>query len=264
MQGSECADYTRSKIAGGGAAICNVMTRCHTAAGEDATGFMRIAKRCTWNAGLATSIRTRIDGALTVDLPSGWFQRCKAPDGGSMTSTFCIATAMALAISSVGVGAQTAQSSAKQGASPAPGGSVTITGCVQRGEADGSLAGTALGTSVPPADAGPTANVNPAVGFMLTDATPVSSAARSGGRGGAAVGTGGAAGSDSGVNRTSYALEGAADELTKHLGHRMEVTGTIAPVAASGAGTTPSPGASGDARAQAGTPAADAASNGHP
>jgi hypothetical protein len=100
---------------------------------------------------------------------------------------------------------------------------------------------------------------------MLTDATPVSAAAHAAAAPGtAAVGTTGSAEKEPPANRTSYALEGNADELTKHLGHRMEVTGTIAPVVASGAGTAPSGRGADDARAHAGAPAPAAGNNGHP
>jgi len=170
-----------------------------------------------------------------------------------MTPRFWIAAAMAVATSSVAA-AQTQQNSNNQrdAAALAADAAVTVTGCLQRGDADGSVAGTALGTSVPPADAGVVANVNPQVGFMLTDATPVSEA-RDAAAGAGTVGTSGSGDVKPGaVNHTSYVLDGRAEQFMEHLGKRMEVTGTLAPPSASGAGTRPA--GSDDARAHAGTP----------
>ena len=171
-----------------------------------------------------------------------------------MTPRFWIAAAVAWAITSVAA-AQTQQNSNNQreAAAAAANATITVTGCLQRGDADGSVAGTALGTSVPPADAGVVANVNPQVGFLLTDATPVNEA-REAAAGAGTAGTSGSGDAKPGaVNHTSYVLEGSAEQFMENLGKRMAVTGTLAPASASGAGTRPA--GSDDARAHAGTPA---------
>jgi hypothetical protein len=75
---------------------------------------------------------------------------------------------------------------------------------------------------------------------MLTDATMGSGAGSSGaatssGAAGATAGTAGAAGSS--ASGTSYILEpSAAADLSAHNGHKIEVTGTLAPASSSSSG----------------------------
>jgi hypothetical protein len=113
---------------------------------------------------------------------------------------------------------------------------IKVVGCVQNAEADGSLGGTPLGTSATPANAGVIANLQePVPGFILTGARPAQNAAEAN-PSPAAVGTAGskpdaAAGANDPAreNPKTYALEGNFDQLAAHKGHRVEVTGTIAP-----------------------------------
>ncbi len=115
---------------------------------------------------------------------------------------------------------------------------ITVVGCVENAVADGSLGGTPLGTSATPADAPVVANAQPPVdGFLLTGARP----------GRSAVGTTGAAGDPPAPAATAgsadaakdelktYALEGDRNELAKHRGHRVEISGELAAPASSGA-----------------------------
>jgi hypothetical protein len=112
---------------------------------------------------------------------------------------------------------------------------VTVVGCMQQGERNGSVAGTGLGTSVPPNLAGPAANSNEPVGFLLTDATSTAAPAATNP---SPTGTAGdAAANRAQPDRTSYALEGDENQFLDHKGHRVEVTGTLAPPMSSGAGT---------------------------
>lgn len=105
---------------------------------------------------------------------------------------------------------------------------IKVVGCVQNAELDGSLAGTPLGTSATPANAGVIANLQePAAGFILTGARPAEEAPAS--KPGP-VGTAGVAGKDTPrENPKTYALDGNIDQLATYRGHRVEVTGTVAP-----------------------------------
>jgi hypothetical protein len=133
---------------------------------------------------------------------------------------------------------QTIQPTPSAGASSS---TITVNGCVEDAIADGSLGGTPLGTSATPANAGVIANAQPRVdGFLLTGARPA---------GPMAVGTAGSvipgttvapdiadpAKPDASKDELkTYALEGNNDEFAIHKGHRVEITGTLAPPASSG------------------------------
>ena len=148
-------------------------------------------------------------------------------------SRFSCAVLGCFIASTLALGAQT-QSVPPTPSSGASGSTITVAGCVENAVADGSLGGTPLGTSATPNNAGVVANVMPPVdGFLLTGARPA---------GAAPVGTTGAtAGAPARDTDTSkeelktYALEGNRDELAAHKGHRVEITGTLAPPASSGA-----------------------------
>jgi hypothetical protein len=116
---------------------------------------------------------------------------------------------------------------------------VTVVGCLQRADRSGSLEGSRPGTAAAPEQAGIQANANePAPGFLLTDATPLPGMPRP--RESAGAGTQGAVGTsgsrDDGTaakseksEKTSYVVEGNADQLTPLLGQRVELTGAVAP-----------------------------------
>jgi hypothetical protein len=135
--------------------------------------------------------------------------------------------------STLALGAQT-QSVPPTPSSGASGSTITVAGCLENAVADGSLGGTPLGTTATPSNAGVIANAQPPVdGFLLTGARPA---------GAAPVGTTGATaaaparGADpSKEELKTYALEGNRDELAAHKGHRVEITGALAPPASSGA-----------------------------
>ena len=116
---------------------------------------------------------------------------------------------------------------------------ITVVGCIQNAVADGSLGGTPLGTSATPADAPAVANAQPRVdGFLLTGARPAESAVGTSGAStaGAAGATSAAGAADAAKDELkTYALEGNSSELAPHKGHRVEITGAVAPPASSGA-----------------------------
>jgi hypothetical protein len=110
----------------------------------------------------------------------------------------------------------------------APGSTITVIGCVENAVADGSIGGTPLGTSATPANAGAVANAQPPVdGYLLTGARPAGESPV--GTTGAAAGTPARDVGSSKVELKTYALEGNRDELAAHKGHRVEITGMLAP-----------------------------------
>jgi len=105
---------------------------------------------------------------------------------------------------------------------PAPGSSVSVTGCVAQVQRDGSMGAKGTGTTSTPETAPVDANSPDQTGrFQLIDATPM-------GADGKPVAT---AGEDKSAKpvRTTYALKGQETELVKHQGHRIEVTGSLMP-----------------------------------
>lgn len=125
---------------------------------------------------------------------------------------------------------------------PQNGEKVTVAGCLQRAQRNGSVGGTIVGTSASPNTAAQEANSGTMVdAFLLSEATPVvagvpqapadPSAAASTAASTTATGTSGKA------DITTYGLSGREDELSRHPGARLEVTGTIEPPVTSGRGT---------------------------
>jgi hypothetical protein len=105
------------------------------------------------------------------------------------------------------------------------GGRVTVAGCVERAQRNGSLAGTGVGTTASPNTAATEANSGELVdAYLLTDAAPQ----------GETTGTAGSADRP----RLRYALEGHERELATHVSHRVQVVGTLAPPRSSGRGAT--------------------------
>jgi hypothetical protein len=146
-------------------------------------------------------------------------------------SRFSCAVLGCVALSTLTIAAQT-QSVPPTPSTATAGPAITVVGCVENAVADGSLGGTPLGTSATPASAGVVANAQPAVdGFLLTGARPAAPSP---------VGTTGiapAADNKESVKEElkTYALEGDRNQIAAHKGHRVEITGTLAPPASSGA-----------------------------
>ena len=98
-------------------------------------------------------------------------------------------------------------------------GKITVSGCIAKAEQPG------------------------AQGFVLTNATTGAASSTSGG---GAVGTTGAAGAPSSSTSasagTTYRLDADDEKLTPHVGHRVEIVGTSAPMADSSAARSAEPG----------------------
>ena len=133
-----------------------------------------------------------------------------------------IATLCAIA-ASVSLSAQTAGPT-HQPAAPAPGASVSVTGCVAQAQRDGSLGAKPTATEATPQTAADEANnPNPTGRYQLVDATPVGADQKP-----ADASAPGAAGQSVKAAKTTYGLRGHEQELAKHLGHRVEIAGTLA------------------------------------
>jgi hypothetical protein len=100
---------------------------------------------------------------------------------------------------------------------------VTVTGCLQ--DASASPAGSTA-----------------TAGFILANATMGSGSMPSSS---STVGTTGTAGTAASARGTSYALEGHDADLKSHVGHRIEVTGTVEPKSKTGSSADPAAAAPG-------------------
>jgi hypothetical protein len=150
-------------------------------------------------------------------------------------------------VCAVALNAYAQQPGAPQGAAAAaPISTISVTGCLQQADADGSIAGTPLGTSAPPDQAGAVANRNlPWQGFLLADARPAEGAAAparndagtTAAPASAAQATGTSGTTDSKLAVT-YALDGDTNQLAGLKGQRVEVTGAVMEAAPSQAGAS--------------------------
>jgi hypothetical protein len=100
---------------------------------------------------------------------------------------------------------------------------VTVTGCLQ--DASASPAGSTART-----------------GFILANATIGSASTPSSS---STVGTTGTAGTSASARGTSYVLEGHDADLKSHVGHKIEVTGTVEPKSKASASPDPAAAAPG-------------------
>jgi hypothetical protein len=103
---------------------------------------------------------------------------------------------------------------------PAPAPALTVTGCVAEVQRDGSLGPKATGTGATTPKTAPMEanNPTPTNRYQLIDATPATPAVP--------------AGSAAKPTKTTYALRGQEAELAKHVGHRVQIGGSLmAPLA---------------------------------
>jgi hypothetical protein len=113
-----------------------------------------------------------------------------------------------------GLVAQTPSSSA-----PQSGKQVTFSGCIER--APSASGGSASATASP---SGTSASASATPAFILTNVSP---AASGGTVGTAGSTTAGSTTASSTKTATKYRLDADASKLTPHVGHKVEVTGTI-------------------------------------
>ena len=146
---------------------------------------------------------------------------------------------LGILLSAVQVGTIAAQSQPAAQPAAAPGEAITVTGCLQANPAGSG--------SSSPSGAASSGNAASSTPYLLANAS--TNAARSEAAGAAPAGATraasgnapGAVGTSGAVEVTSFVLYGRSDELSKHLGQRIEITGTASKAAPSGdsvAGTT--------------------------
>jgi hypothetical protein len=137
---------------------------------------------------------------------------------------------VAVAFTGATLAAQTSGTPSSQSSS----GTITLTGCLQKGSASGGTTGTS-GTGSTASTSGTSSSSSSSSGqFVLTNAQMGSgSSSRSSSSGTSTSGTSGAA------SGSRYILEGQESELTKHVGEKVEITGTLA----SGSSSSSSPSA---------------------
>jgi len=109
---------------------------------------------------------------------------------------------------------------------PAPTPALSISGCVAQVQRDGSLGAKGTGTQATPETAAIEANnPEPTNRYQLNDATPLG--------GDRPPADAAVAAKTAKPARTTYALRGQEAVLAKHLGHRVQIGGTLmAPLAA--------------------------------
>ena len=125
---------------------------------------------------------------------------------------------------------------------PPQGEKVTVSGCLQRAQRNGSVGGTVVGTSAAPNTADDEANSSAIVdAFLLAEAAPVIAGVPDQPGNGTTAGASSRADTATGTSgrseKTTYGLQGREDELGRHPGARLQVTGTVMAPATSGRGT---------------------------
>ena len=160
--------------------------------------------------------------------------------------------ALAFAISSAVVSAQggtTTGSATPQAGRMGQGDPVTVTGCLQRSDTTGA-AGPTGATGVGSPDRSTTAGgsafilVNASMNTGVAGATSTGTSSTGAGASAATDRGGRGAGMGMGMARTYVLIERNTGELAPHVGHRIEVTGTLAamamPAMPAGSSTPPS------------------------
>jgi hypothetical protein len=159
---------------------------------------------------------------------------------------------LAVVLTSATLAAQTSGSPSSQSQS----GTVTLTGCLQKGSQSGTAGTSGTGSTSGSATSSPSSSSSGREQFILTNAQMGSSSRSSAsGTSGSATGsstagtsTSGTSGSASSASSGSrYILDGQESELTKHVGEKVEITGTLASAGGAASGGASSSGTSGTA-----------------
>ncbi len=137
---------------------------------------------------------------------------------------------MVSAVQVVSVGAQSQPAAEPAAAAPS---AITVIGCLQANPAasGGSSPSGAAASGNAAASSTPYVLANTSIDAARSEAA---GAAPAGATRAASGNTPGAVGTSGAVEVTSFVLHGRSDELGKHLGHRIEITGTASKAAPSG------------------------------
>ena len=137
---------------------------------------------------------------------------------------------LAVVLTTATLAAQTSGSSSSQSQS----GAITLTGCLQKGSPSGTTGTSGAGSTSGTATSSPSSSAREQ--FILTNAQMGSSSgsSTSGTSGTSTSGTSGTA-SSSAASGSRYILDGQESELTKLVGEKVEIKGTLASSSGSGA-----------------------------
>jgi hypothetical protein len=155
----------------------------------------------------------------------------------SMNRQMWVVAFVTVALTTATLAAQTAGTSGSREQSPS--GNVTLTGCLQKGSGSSSATGTSgTGTtSTPPSSTPSSSSSSSSSGqFILTNAQMGSgSSSRSSTSGTSGTSTsersttgGGTSSSSASSSGSRYILDGQESELSKHVGEKVEITGSLA------------------------------------
>jgi hypothetical protein len=131
----------------------------------------------------------------------------------------------------VGIAAQTTSpptSSQTRSSSQSAANQVTVTGCIQRATATPGATGTTGSTSTSSSSSGSN--------YILTNATPAGSGSSSS----SATSPSTAGTSGSGAMHATYRLDADDSKLSAHVGHKVEITGTLESASSSSSSSSPS------------------------
>jgi hypothetical protein len=146
-----------------------------------------------------------------------------------MNRQMWIVAFVVVAFTGATLAAQTSGTPSSQSSS----GTITLTGCLQKGSASGGTTGTS-GTGSTSSTSGTSSSSSSSGGqFVLTNAQMGSGSSSRSSTSGT---TGAGSPSSSASSGSRYILDGQESELTKHVGEKVEITGTLA----SGSSSSPS------------------------
>jgi hypothetical protein len=142
----------------------------------------------------------------------------------------------------LGAAAQTPSTTATASTTDQARDQVTVSGCLQDNSHNSTAATSSTSTT-----GGDYTLVNATMGKAESTSTTATSSTTAGATTGTTGTTGSTASDTTSRGQVSYALEGSGSELKSHVGHRIEVTGTLednhAPTASSTATSTTTSGA---------------------
>jgi hypothetical protein len=157
-----------------------------------------------------------------------------------MSKQIWVGACLAVVFAGASVAAQTSGSTSSRNQTAS--GDVTITGCLQRGGDQAGATGTSGTSSTNPSGTSSRTSGSTSGQFILANATMSggsgstsrTGSTTSGTTTGTATGgttterpTGSATSGAAGTSGNSFVLEGQDSELTKHVGHKVEITGTL-------------------------------------
>jgi hypothetical protein len=144
-----------------------------------------------------------------------------------LTGVFGVCLCSAIGVVAAQTPAPAGQPATTQRQSTSTDAKVTVQGCLER-------------SSSPTATPGATGTAGSASAFILSKAEKAPAAA--GAAGGATANAAGGASQSANATAATYKLDADATKLTPHVGHKVEISGTIVPASSTGSTTAQSSG----------------------